>query len=157
MKRLNELAVGDWGVVRSVEGKPALCRRLETMGFVPGVRVRVSRCAPMGDPRAYELLGYCISLRKEEAQLVLVEPITVYPLSAAPPGRLKVLSLSGGKGMVEKLARLGVVPDALLVRKKIGSTGPVTVEIGGETVQLGEGMARRVTVTAESDEDKKTN
>lgn len=157
MKRLSELAVGDWGVVQMLEGEPAFRRRLETMGFVPGVRVRVSRCAPMGDPRAYELLGYCISLRKEEAQLVMVEPIKVYPLSSAPPGRLKVLSVSGGRGIVEKLSRLGVMPDALLVRKDNGSTGPVTVEIGGQTVQLGRGMARLVTVTSESDEHKKTD
>lgn len=157
MKKLSELAVGDWGVIQTVEGKPALRRRLETMGFVPGVRVRVSRCAPMGDPRAYELLGYCISLRQEEAELVIVEPIKTYRLSEAPPGKFKVIGISGGRRLVEKLARQGVVPDAVVVRKDNGHTGPVTLEIQGQLVQTGRGMAGRITVIAESYEAQTTD
>ncbi len=157
MKRLSELAVGDWGVIQTVEGKPALRRRLETMGFVPRVRVRVSRCAPMGDPRAYELLGYCISLRQEEAELVIVEPIKTYRLSEAPPGRFKVIGISGGRGLVEKLAGQGFVPDAVVVLKDKGQTGPVLVEIHGQLRQIGRGMAARITVIAERDEAQTTD
>jgi len=157
MKKLSELAVGDWGVIQAVEGKPALRRRLETMGFIPGTRVRVSRCAPMGDPRAYELLGYCISLRQEEAEMVIVEPIKVYPLSEAPPGRFKIVGISGGRGLAQKLANLGILPDVVVVRKDNGQTGPVTVEIQGQMVQIGRGMARRITVIAETDEVQKTD
>ncbi|MGQ9678205.1 MAG: FeoA family protein [bacterium] len=157
MKRLNELAVGEWGVVRVVEGKTALRRRLETMGFVPGVWVRVSHCAPMGDPRAYELLWYCISLRNEEAELVLVEPVKVYSLNKAPPGRFKVLGVSGGRGVVDNLTKLGVVPDALLVRKDNRTTGPITIEIQGQTVQLGRGVARRVIVTVDQYDPEATD
>jgi Fe2+ transport system protein FeoA len=154
MKRLSELKIGEWARVLRVEGAPVLRHRLETMGFVKGVRVGVKRCAPMGDPRAYELLGYCISLRQEEAAMVLVEPLPVYPLSAAPAGRLKVIQVSGGPGMRGKLAQLGVVENALLTLHGAGARGPITFEIDHRRFQLGRGMARRILVMKEENAEQ---
>lgn len=152
MARLSDLKVGEWGVVKKVEGGSAIRRRLETMGFIPGVRVAVKRCAPMGDPRAYELLGYCISLRQEEAVLVFVEPLTVYSLFEAPAGRLQVIEIAGGKGMRMRLAEMGIVVGKVIFRQANGESGPVVVEVEGKKFQIGQGMASRVMVTVETDE-----
>lgn len=152
MKRLSELKIGEWARVVGVEGNSLVRRRLETMGFVPGVWVAVRRFAPMGDPRAYELLGYCISLRQEEAAMVLVEPLPVYPLSEAPAGRLKVIQLIGGKGMRTKMARIGMVEGALIFRRSNRAAGPITFEIDKKEFQIGRGMARKILVMPDESE-----
>lgn len=45
---------------------------LMKMGFIPGEKVTVERIAPLGDPIIIEVLGYRLSLRKAEADKVLV-------------------------------------------------------------------------------------
>ncbi len=70
---LNELKVGDSGVVVSFKGKGSLKKHLMEMGFVRGATVEVKRVAPMGDPIEIKVKGYSISLRKEEAQNIEVE------------------------------------------------------------------------------------
>lgn len=154
MQRLSEIPVGGWCTVQRLEGDPALRRRLATMGFLPGVRVKVARCAPLGDPRAYELLGYCISLRREEAELVRVTPLTVYTLDRAPAGGLRVLEISGGRGAVANLARLGIVAGARLTKRNDHRTGRVVIETAGGRFPLGRGIAQRVKVLIETDERK---
>jgi ferrous iron transport protein A len=42
------------------------------MGIVPGVRIEVIRCAPMGDPVELKLREYLLTLRKTEADSVIV-------------------------------------------------------------------------------------
>lgn len=154
MTRLSQLKVGEWAVVKAVEGAPAIRRRLETMGFVPNVRVQVSRAAPLGDPRAYELLGYCLSLRQEEAALVIVEPLKVFQLSAAPNSRLRVVDVVGGWGMKRRLTQLGIVEGIVLTRLEGAKTGPVMVEIQGRKFPIGRGMAAKILVMVEEDVSK---
>ncbi len=48
-------------------------RRYREMGLVRGETIKVIRVAPLGDPIEIELKGYNLSLRKEEAELVIVE------------------------------------------------------------------------------------
>jgi Fe2+ transport system protein FeoA len=151
---LSELGVGEWAVVKRVEGALAIRRRLETMGFVPGVQVYVSRCAPMGDPRAYELLGYCLSLRQEEAELIMVERLNVISLNVAPAGRLRVVAISGGRGIRHKLKELGIAEGTVLNREDNGQNGPVTVTVQGRRLQFGRGMAARIMVALEANEQQ---
>ncbi len=73
MKQLRDLKVGDRAVVRGLQGDRVIRRRLMDMGLVPGVEVKVSKVAPLGDPVDIELKGYHLSLRKDEARVVLVE------------------------------------------------------------------------------------
>ena len=73
MKQLRNLKVGDRAVVRGLQGDRVIRRRLMDMGLVPGVEVKVSKVAPLGDPVDIELKGYHLSLRKDEAHVVLVE------------------------------------------------------------------------------------
>ncbi len=70
---LADLRPGQTGVVRSIDGTVDLKRRLAAMGLVNGTSVAVGHTAPMGDPRAYELLGYTLSLRNAEASKVLLQ------------------------------------------------------------------------------------
>lgn len=72
-KGLNELRVGERGIVRSVKGDHTLRKRLMDMGMVPGTEVVIERVAPLGDPVDVEIMGYHLSLRKEEARNILVE------------------------------------------------------------------------------------
>jgi len=75
IKKLSELNVGERGVVVNIVGKGALIRRLLDMGIVRGVEIRVVRKAPLGDPIEFEIKGYYLSLRKDEASHVFIEVI----------------------------------------------------------------------------------
>ena len=75
IKKLSELDVGERGVVVNVVGKGALIRRLLDMGIVRGVEIRVVRKAPLGDPIEFEIKGYYLSLRKDEASHVFIEVV----------------------------------------------------------------------------------
>lgn len=70
---LNELKVGDSGVIVSFKGKGSIRKHLMEMGFVKGANVEVQRVAPLGDPIEVKIKGYSISLRKEEAKNIEIE------------------------------------------------------------------------------------
>jgi ferrous iron transport protein A len=147
VKPLSALAVGERGIVKTVAGDAGIRRRLRAMGFVAGTEVSVKRCAPMGDPVAYDLMGYCLSLRKEEAAMVMVEPVPVMSLVAAPVGvRLRVLEIAGGWGMKRKLDALGVVEGGFVTMTGAADSGPVEIEVEGRRGTIGHRMAERVSV-----------
>ncbi len=73
-KKLSELDVGEEGIIVDILRGPAnLLRRLLDMGLVRNTRVKVVRRAPLGDPIEFEVSGYPLSLRREEAEYVIVE------------------------------------------------------------------------------------
>ncbi|NMC54288.1 MAG: hypothetical protein GYA48_11710 [Chloroflexi bacterium] len=72
---LSKMRVGQQGVVVSVRGKGQVRQRMMDMGVVPGSDVRVIRVAPLGDPIEFSVRGYNLSLRKSEAEEVIVEVI----------------------------------------------------------------------------------
>lgn len=59
--------------VLKVTGKKSSRKRILDMGLTPGTRVEVIRRAPLGDPVEFKLKGYNLSLRKKEAENILVE------------------------------------------------------------------------------------
>ena len=73
MKRLSDLLVGEAGIVKIVEGEGRLKRRLFDMGVTPGVQIYLRKKAPFGDPLEITLRGYELTLRKDEAKLVVME------------------------------------------------------------------------------------
>ncbi len=73
MITLTDLQAGNWTRVVAVRGNGAVSKRLMEMGVVPGVRVRVVKTAPFGDPMEIRLLGYNLALRRNEAASVEVE------------------------------------------------------------------------------------
>jgi len=66
--KLSEVEVGSTVRVKSVKN-----RRLQEMGFVKGTIVKVLRKAPLGEPIEFEVRGYKISLRKNEADNIEVD------------------------------------------------------------------------------------
>ncbi|OPY23105.1 MAG: ferrous iron transport protein A [Methanobacterium sp. PtaU1.Bin242] len=70
---LNELKVGDSGIIVSFKGKGSIRKHLMEMGFVKGANVEIQRVAPLGDPIEVKIKGYSISLRKEEAKNIEIE------------------------------------------------------------------------------------
>ena len=72
--RLSELKPGDVGVIVGLSGKDSLLkRRLTEMGMSKGERVKVIRNAPLKDPIEFEVKGYHLSLKRDEAKIVIVE------------------------------------------------------------------------------------
>ena len=62
-----DLAVGEVGRVLEVTGNDEISRRILEMGVTPGAKIRRIGAAPLGDPLEFELRGYRLSLRKNEA------------------------------------------------------------------------------------------
>ena len=59
--------------ILKLTGQRSLRKRILDMGLTPGTKVEVMRRAPLGDPVEFKIKGYNLSLRKKEAQTVLVE------------------------------------------------------------------------------------
>ena len=73
--RLADLPTGSRGVIVHVLGQGAFRKRISEMGFVKGQMVKVIKNAPMKDPVEYEIMGYKVSLRRSEADLIeIVSP-----------------------------------------------------------------------------------
>ena len=70
--KLSELKTGERGVIVKVNGHGGFRKRIIEMGFVKGSKVRVILNAPLRDPIEYEIIGYKISLRREEASKIEV-------------------------------------------------------------------------------------
>jgi len=68
--RLANLNTGESGVITKVLGHGAFRKRITEMGFVKGKKVRVIKNAPLQDPVEYEIMGYNVSLRRSEANLI---------------------------------------------------------------------------------------
>ncbi len=69
---LAELQTGEKAVIVRVNGHGSFRKRLIEMGFIQGKEVRVILNAPLKDPIEYEIIGYKVSLRREEAKLIEV-------------------------------------------------------------------------------------
>ena len=70
--RLSELRTGEKAVVVKVLGHGGFRKRIVEMGFIKGKTVEVLLNAPLQDPVKYKILGYEISLRRDEAQMIEV-------------------------------------------------------------------------------------
>ena len=71
-KTLRDVAIGETATVRRLVGEGALKRHIMDMGITKGVEVFVRKVAPLGDPIEVTVRGYELSLRKSEAESVLV-------------------------------------------------------------------------------------
>ena len=72
MKTLKSAKIGDTYTVVKLHGEGAVKRRIMDMGITKGVQVYVRKVAPLGDPIEVTVRGYELSLRKSEAESVLV-------------------------------------------------------------------------------------
>lgn len=70
---LSSLAVGTNAVIREFPKQGVAFLRLREMGMLPGTSLTLVRLAPMGDPLEIKVRGYNLTLRKSEANHVMVE------------------------------------------------------------------------------------
>ncbi len=69
---LSDLKTGESAIITKVLGQGAFRKRITEMGFVKGKKVTVIKNAPLQDPVEYQIMGYMVSLRRSEAQLIEV-------------------------------------------------------------------------------------
>jgi ferrous iron transport protein A len=72
---LKNLKPGQSGSVISIGNKGPIKRRLMDMGVTPGAALKVVKVAPLGDPIEINIRGYELSLRKVEAEQIVVSVI----------------------------------------------------------------------------------
>ncbi len=73
MKTLREIPCGETVTVKKLSGAGPVKRRIMDMGITKGTEIFVRKVAPLGDPIEITIRGYELSLRKLDAQMILVE------------------------------------------------------------------------------------
>ena len=74
MTNLKEVPVGSTVKVRKISGEGAVKRHIMDMGITKGTEIHVRKVAPLGDPVEITVRGYELSLRKEYAETIEVDP-----------------------------------------------------------------------------------
>jgi ferrous iron transport protein A len=73
IRTLRNLSPGESGKIKTITGTGPIRRRLMDMGLVPGSELIMERYAPLGDPIEIKKRGFHLSLRKEEADTIILE------------------------------------------------------------------------------------
>jgi ferrous iron transport protein A len=72
MKTLKEIPCGETVRVVKIEGAGPVKRRIMDMGITKGAEIFVRKVAPLGDPVEVNVRNYELSLRKEDAESIIV-------------------------------------------------------------------------------------
>ena len=97
--RLSDLKTGERGIIVKVSGHGSFRKRITEMGFIKGKEVRVVLNAPLKDPIEYEIIGYKISLRREEAEEI--EVISESEVRAQEAAETATAAVSGNAGTAD--------------------------------------------------------
>ena len=73
--KLNELKPGQTARIESVGGEGALRQHFLDMGVIPGAEITVIKLAPMGDPMELRIHGYELTLRRADAEKIVIAPV----------------------------------------------------------------------------------
>ena len=73
MRTLRQIKRGETVKVVRLTGEGAVRRRIMDMGITKGVEVMVKKVAPFGDPIELNVRGYELSIRKADAEMILVD------------------------------------------------------------------------------------
>ena len=73
MKTLRQVSIGDTVRVVKIHGQGAIKRRIMDMGITKGIDVHIRKVAPLGDPIEVTVRGYELSIRKADAEMIVVE------------------------------------------------------------------------------------
>ncbi len=72
---INDLQIGQQGMITAVGGEGALRLRFLDMGLIPGTTVLLQKVAPMGDPIQIQVRGYELTIRREDAQMIGLQEV----------------------------------------------------------------------------------
>jgi Fe2+ transport system protein FeoA len=72
---LDQLKQGKTAVITKVGGQGALRCRLLDMGIIPKTTVTIRNIAPLGDPLEIRIRDYTLTIRREDAEKIEVEPV----------------------------------------------------------------------------------
>ena len=72
MATLKDVQCGQTVKVKKIEGTGAVRRRIMDMGITKGSEIYVRKVAPLGDPIEVNIRGYALSLRKSDAEQIIV-------------------------------------------------------------------------------------
>lgn len=73
MRTLNTVKPGEKVQVSKIQGEGAVKRRIMDMGVTKGTEVYVRKVAPLGDPIEVTVRGYELSIRKFDAEMIVVD------------------------------------------------------------------------------------
>ncbi|MDO4926248.1 MAG: ferrous iron transport protein A [Turicibacter sp.] len=73
MKTLKDVKIGETVTVTKLNGTGPLKRRIMDMGVTKGANIYIRKVAPLGDPIEVTIRGYELSLRKSDAEHIIVE------------------------------------------------------------------------------------
>ena len=73
MSTLKDVKVGSTVTVKKIAGEGPVKRRIMDMGITKGLDVYVRKVAPLGDPVEVTVRGYELSLRKADAEMIVIE------------------------------------------------------------------------------------
>ncbi|MBQ2188278.1 MAG: ferrous iron transport protein A, partial [Bacteroidales bacterium] len=76
MTTLDKLEIGRSAAVKTVGGNGSRRQHFLDMGVIPDAVVKLVKYAPLGDPMEVMIHGYSLTLRKADAKLIEIEPIT---------------------------------------------------------------------------------
>ena len=125
---MDELKPGQSAYISSVGGSGALRHHLLDMGLTPQTEITLQKVAPMGDPVQFQLRGYELTLRLEEARKVTVDQVHTKPVRASVVGARRNSSTPHpGVGELVKASGYHTVHDGAAIPK--GS--PLTFALAG--------------------------
>ena len=122
---LDKLISGESGRIHKLTGRGAVRRRLVDMGLTRGAEIEMVKVSPLGDPVEYRLRGYHLSLRRSEAETIVVELIndltpedtngkifpTDQPLLRCKKGQQVLITrIRGGARLAHKIQMMGLIP-----------------------------------------------
>ena len=147
--KLSELRTGEKGVIVKVNGHGGFRKRIKEMGFVKGNKVKVIMNAPLRDPIEYEIIGYKISLRREQAKQI--EVISEAEAKQMMSSQENLAALEGDDEYIVRLAaeRRKTIKVALVGNPNCGKTSLFNMASGshehvgnysGVTVDAKEGV-----------------
>lgn len=73
MATLRDIECGSKATVEKVQGVGGVRRRIMDMGITKGCEVLVRKVAPLGDPIEITVRGYELTIRKADAEMILVK------------------------------------------------------------------------------------
>jgi Fe2+ transport system protein FeoA len=70
---IDDLKIGQSGIITAVGGEGALRLRFLDMGLIPGTKVLLQKVAPMGDPIQIRVRGYELTIRRADARMIEIQ------------------------------------------------------------------------------------